>query len=655
MANFCFADIVASDTNLDPLAGRSVEAVKTAIASGLHLHPRWHQLLHFNPEFSKTSVDKGGGESAAYGRSDILSEAFFIAKPSGVHDEKTQDRNENIDPKKELEATIFAFFEPVTVEENKHAICKFPARFLWLKNSIDLHHLSFQKAKCTEYLEWSFFGELDSLSVVFATGYFGNPASYYGHMLLKLNTGDMAYQNDLLDISINYGAAVPENEDIVSYIAKGLFGGYRSTFSHKKYHYHTHNYGENEFRDMWEYQLFLSQAEVDLIVAHAWELLGKEYQYYFLSENCAYRIAELLELAKGIELVSDQPGLMFPDSVVKRINMQRRGGSPFVTQRQYLPSRQSRFFAKYHALDSEQQQVIQEVGRDYAVINDLALYEEADFLDRQRMLDTLLDYYQVYTSDDDAIQAKRDEQYRHALVARYRLPVGAPNNFVASPAEGPELGRDPSYIQLGFFADSQVEQGVRLTYRPAYYDSLDGSSAHVKNSTLTMMNLELNVAKGHAQLESLEFINVENIKLLSTGLPLDTNQSWRLKAGIERRFNKKQESDALVYLNGAIGQAWRIGGGSVFFGGLIGATVLEGGLGFEHLLLTPEVFAQSTFASNAAVRVNLQNDYIAANEFQALTRFEFEYRYPLGVNQDIRLSYRHDVNEAFVLSVGFYF
>ncbi|MEI8605051.1 DUF4105 domain-containing protein [Pseudoalteromonas sp. B160] len=63
--------------------------------------------------------------------------------------------------------------------------CKYPARYQWLLSQ----GLEFSepKVECTELIEWRDKQPIHSVSLVFASGYMSNPASLYGHMLLKLN------------------------------------------------------------------------------------------------------------------------------------------------------------------------------------------------------------------------------------------------------------------------------------------------------------------------------------------------------------------------------------------------------------------------------------------------------------------------------------
>ena len=80
---------------------------------------------------------------------------------------------------------------------------------------------------------------MSSVSVVFATGFLGNPASYYGHTLLKFNFRTGEKHTSLLDVSVNYGAILEGKHDgQVTYIVKSLAGGYSAGFSHIHFYYH---------------------------------------------------------------------------------------------------------------------------------------------------------------------------------------------------------------------------------------------------------------------------------------------------------------------------------------------------------------------------------------------------------------------------------
>lgn len=156
----------------------------------------WHKLLHYKKNNKKV-------------KSEIVSSDFFL------------DVNGNVDSQAELNTTIKYLFNKNNAQ---NYICKFPARYKWLKGELNINdNQNFNLENCPEYNEWSKNGDIKSISLVFASGHLSNPASFYGHILLKFNT-DAEDDNNILDSSLNFGAITPDNENPILYIIKGLGG-----------------------------------------------------------------------------------------------------------------------------------------------------------------------------------------------------------------------------------------------------------------------------------------------------------------------------------------------------------------------------------------------------------------------------------------------
>lgn len=99
-------------------------------------------------------------------------------------------------------------------------VCRYPARALYLRSlGYDVVDVS---SLCDNFKQWQ--GDLtkQQVSIVYADGYLGNPASFYGHLLFKFKSEVLS--RDLLSNSLNFGAKVPDNENPVAYILKGLVG-----------------------------------------------------------------------------------------------------------------------------------------------------------------------------------------------------------------------------------------------------------------------------------------------------------------------------------------------------------------------------------------------------------------------------------------------
>lgn len=198
-------------------------------------------------------------------------------------------------PLKELEATISAFKSPDVPKAFKwHPQCAFPARKMVLERDLGL---TFPKQKCEDYDWWRGRIQAKNISLVFSSYYAGNPASMFGHTLLKLNRAAEG-PGKLSDFSLNF-AANTFGEGGALFMIKGLFGGYPGFFSTDPYYVKVNEYAQGESRDVWEYELALSESEMDLIMAHIWELKTNAYlDYFFFDENCSYMLLEVLEVAK---------------------------------------------------------------------------------------------------------------------------------------------------------------------------------------------------------------------------------------------------------------------------------------------------------------------------------------------------------------------
>jgi hypothetical protein len=476
--------------------------VRQANERRLAEHPYWLALLHYKA-----------------GSSEIVSPDFFLS-PQGAGDAAA-----------ELAATLAAFLEAAGEKPDGHARCRFPARYKWLRKSLDWGTQTPPAIACAQYAAYTMQHQVESLSLVYATGYLSNPASSYGHILLKFNTRRAVQPSELLDQSLNFGAVVPDNENALVYVLRGLFGGYQATFTHQQFYAMNHAYAENELRDLWEYELALAADEVEQIVAHSWELLGKNFQYYFLDENCGYRMAELLQLVVGEPLLPDLPWSI-PSVVFDRLAKVQRDGKPLVREVRRIPSRQSRFRERYQAMAARGRS-----AASHVVDGGLNLSHEAyrglDERGKVAVIDTLLDYYEYRAIvDKGAVEPKRAK--RELLVERLALPPrpaveADPPTDARPPHEGPL----PFTVRVGPLYNYHRGAGASLRIRPANYDPLSLDAARIPHSELEMFDLKLVYLDERLRLRHLDFVSVDNLSLARTPLPGDGGMAWTFKIGLE--------------------------------------------------------------------------------------------------------------------------
>ena len=616
--------------------GKAVaQEVSEPAVLALAADPTWLRLGHYD---HPTLASSGW-------RSQIHSPEFFL-DPQGA-----------LDPVRELQATLKAFSAAPSAVPDQDPRCRFPARWLWLRSRLaDASGATLRDAairlvpiECPAYRQWTREHDVISVSVVFATGFLGNPASYYGHTLLKLNFRGDAGRSGLLDQSVNYGAILTGHDDPVTYLAKSLAGGYDGGFSNVQFYYLDHNYGENELRDLWDYQLELPADAVELIVAHAWEVLGKRFTYYFFRRNCAFHMAELIEVVEGLDITPAEWPWIVPQAMMEKLGRARFNGKPLVRKITYLPSRQSRFYGKYLALTLSQQNAMEAIVAGGASL-DAPAFAGMSQQDQRAVIDALLDYYQFIAIPFDRAERPVRAAYVSALAARFRLDPEAAAEPVEAPApQSPDLGRPPAWFQVGGLHNSASGNFLAVRLRPAYYDALDAGPGAVRNAHLVMGDTQLSVRAGGISLNRLDLIGVESVNPGISGLPGDSTSAWKVHVGAEQR-HLSCTNCVLARLQGdaGFGRQWTP---QVFTAAYLGGAVQggrdEGSSGFVRASGDLIVRPSDTWGASLAYEQRLP----LARRTGSYGVARAEARWTLDHNRDLRLSAQHD--GARVLGIGF--
>ncbi|MDB6060694.1 MAG: hypothetical protein JWM78_797 [Verrucomicrobiaceae bacterium] len=501
---------------------------------------RWHALVHYK---------KNEWHFTDGVHSEIISPEFFLAKSGSTN------------PSAELEATIAGFYAPIGVDPDQHPQCRFVARYKWLRQTLDWTDVEPPLVTCKKYREWALNGHIKSVSLIFATGYLSNPASLYGHLLIKFNTSDNIVDNDLLDPSLSYGAIVPKHESGLVYMSKGLLGGYEAGFSHDKFFQHNHNYAETELRDLWEYRLALPPDEVDLIVAHGWEMLGAKFNYYFLSNNCAYEVSELLHVAIDDRLLPNTPWSI-PSTVFNRLTVIDREGRPLVSAVRKIPSRQNRFYKKYFALSEQQRALVKKIIVHPANFGG-GEYQDMANTDKIKTLETLFDYYE-FRAADEIDQQKYRQKKQVVLLGRLKLP-SEQLSWPQTSDKPPHEGNPPLMAQLSALTNSADGNAIEVRIRPAYYDMLALDAGKIPYSSLAMFDFKLMYSDEHLHFRSLDLLSIETLSPSRTGAPGDGSYAWRFRVGLEQQ-NLRCIDCTVAFTEGGIGKAAIIDGNTLIYG-----------------------------------------------------------------------------------------
>ena len=496
--------------------------------AGLHEDPYWHTLLHYKRGLFRL-------------RSLVDDPAFFLA-----------DEGKG-DPAAELEATIRSFFTPPLPdrsgeESEKHPVCRFVARYDWLKEKLAFDESKLPVPRCEPFEELIDRIRPESVTLIFPTSHMNSPASMYGHTLLTIET---VYESKLLSYAINYAAFTDETFGPF-YIVKGLFGLYKGYFSILPYYAKLQEYSDVNDRDIWEYSLDLNEREVRRLMMHIYELENIYSDYYFFNENCSYDLLFLLDAARpGLDLTDRCAWWVIPLDTIREV---RKSG--LVRNAFYRPSRSTKIRRLASLLSGRRREEALAVARGEL--------EPGRFLEREipaeekiAVCDLAGEYLQYRHAKKEMETETYQERFLTTLNARSTLGDNAVGHDSIPAPVRPDMGHHSNRISFGYgVEEDRPFQELRL--RPAYHTLIDNGAGYKKGSQIVFLDA---VLRYHSQSERFELDALDLIDIVSLA-PRDRffkHTSWKVRTGFFRR-RMENGGDYLVYqLNPGFGYAWESG------------------------------------------------------------------------------------------------
>ncbi len=490
---------------------------------GLALHPQWRALLHYEPGSTTSSF--------------VDDPKFFFA-PSG-----------NRDPAAELNATLRALFNS-TETGNQHPRCRFPARLAWLQEQLGFRSADLPTPDCAEFTAWRARLNPDSITLVFASAYLNSPSSMYGHTLLRIDPPGQRDDSFWLSYGVNFGAYIPEGDNSIAYAWRGLAGGYPGLFAVQPYYERIQKYARLENRDLWEYRLNFTPAESGRLVDHLWELRDINFDYYFLDENCSYRLLELLDVARpGLNLAAEFPAWVIPIDTVRIVEE-----AGLVTDTQWRAAHATALAHQAQQLDDAEQLLAVAIAEGSVAP---AAVDTQVAADARRRLVLLTAYRLLRFRQDRASRDSTVAQRSHALLRAISQLDGTSELPPQRPA-APEAGHHSARADLGFgYRDGRPQRSVSL--RAAYHDLLDNRAGYRDGAAITMGRIAFSKPSGEsAQLDDVEVIGIESVT------PRDRffqPVSWQVHTGWQRQY-RDAESQLAPYVDAGGGMAWPLLGGT---------------------------------------------------------------------------------------------
>jgi hypothetical protein len=482
-----------------------LELQQSAQEKRLWEHRQWQVLVHYQPRLLGAGV-----------KSQVDDPSFFLS-PSG-----------KFDPRAELEATLSSFFAPSVKEaDTEHSQCAFIARYHWLKQELGFDSVRLPEYTCPQFDDWLTEMNPDAVTLIFPVAYLNNPASMFGHTLLRIDSKTRNEQTRLLDYTVNYAAST-EQERGLSFAMKGLFGGYQGSFSVAPYYAQVKRYGDLENRDIWEYRLTLSYEEVIRMMMHAWELKSAKLDYYFIDENCSYQLLSLLEAARPSLHLLDQFRLWaVPADTVRSV----ADVEDLVSTTTFRPSRRTVLQERIKTLKPELQNIAKCIGNDQCPVDSVSRIGLSP-LDQSKVLELAMEYVGYRYAGEKEETAENDPRLTHILKARSKLDIPPQTPRIQKPSIRPDQGHRSSRAELSYGYEND-QRFFQLGLRPVLHDLIDPPGGYIDGAQLEFLDAagRYYVSDNKLELEYLDFVDVVSIPTRNRFIkPF----SWKGNAGLKR-------------------------------------------------------------------------------------------------------------------------
>lgn len=428
-------------------------------------------------------------------------------------------------------------------QKNNQEKCAFPARFLYLQRK---GLVQGNLRDCKDYQKFLADVQPKAVTMLFTNAYMSNPSSLFGHTLFRIDTKRKGTQ--LLAHGANFGADTGDETGVL-YALKGLWGGYYGTFGIKPYYDVINLYNNIENRDIWEYELNLSDEELELFTAHMWEMQRAKIRYYFLSRNCSYVLLLMLDAVKPELQISQKfEGYTVPLATLKAVDEV----PGLVKNSNYRPSRQSKLKYRAEQMNSRQYGTFIEIIHDNKI--DLSSLNEEEQAD---VLETAYQYVQYKYVDGDLELADYRKKSLKLLMARSKIVNQ--RQYFDELKEGENPVEAHKAKQVGAIFGYRNGEGFQeIGFKPVYTSLLDDSYGLLKGAEINLLEGKIRHYDSRNKWEISEF-NLLSIKSLAGADAMFAPLSYDIKFGYRELFDAKTGNDSgAVVLETGVGQSYAL-------------------------------------------------------------------------------------------------
>ena len=415
----------------------------------------WLKLLHYKD-----------------GISTIASKDFFIS-PYG----KTN-------PKLELDATIKKF------NFDTNSICKYPARFKWIKSQ---NLINTKMPKCKQ-LDTYLSKNINNISVIFTSPRYDSPGSIFGHTFLKLKTNNISY-------ALNYSAIVNKKINSLSYAYKGITGKYNAKYTLLPYSRKDYEYRAEEARDLLKFELNLTEDNINNILLHMYEIRNITQNYYFLSDNCSSELLKLLDMYKYTSSMSNNL-----DTIVVPIDIIYILEENKLINNIYKNISRIKYFYKYVNTLNSNERIILNKLISYTLSSREFKKMKIPFISKKNIVISAIKYIEINSLKEKYNKRRISLLFKLiSLKNIYKITTNESRNI--------KLNKNPisNKIKKLYISKEYSNKSYKtiLGFRPLYSNRHDLMNKNISFGSIELFDISIRRYKSITQLNSLLLLNLE--------------------------------------------------------------------------------------------------------------------------------------------------
>ncbi|QOY53010.1 DUF4105 domain-containing protein [Candidatus Sulfurimonas baltica] len=403
----------------------------------------------------------------------------------------------------------------------------------------------------------------DKIFITYASENVKNPPSMMGHTFLKYSGEN--HQGRKVNHAVTF-YTVLDTVNLLSLAYQNIFSGMPGMFALQPYQHIVKEYTDKENRNVWEFELNLSEYRRKLIYYHIWELKDIDMKYFFTSYNCSTVIYYTLSLVNP-KIYDDKKFWVTPLDTVKFLYKYN-----LIKKSELLPSNEWLIkMLTEHLNDNEIDNIKNIVKhKEYTEISTLDFYSlkllEAYSTVKYKENDISTDEFKNLKHN---IQKAEQEDTNTFDISKYKTPSKIPNER--------QFGIGYKYIN--------EDDYLKLSFLPASHLLNDYNREYFGESELKIFNLSVLLNKDTIELEELTLYGMKSY------IPYDTltdDLSYQFELAVKKEYSEDMSYVDTVKIDGGIGIDFLLGNDINLF------AILNFGLGYNandntHVFFNPQV------------------------------------------------------------------